>query len=121
MVNARPASGRQVLHNQRIQQRLTLPQMRILSASWPGIAVRRTASLPLAYARPSTVFLGLRLPNVDARGQPRDDDFLRGGPAELGHQKAIIQPLAAVASMIGPNSSQRSPLNFIICNCLLTR
>jgi hypothetical protein len=28
--------------------------MRILHSSWPGIAVRRTASLPLAYARPST-------------------------------------------------------------------
>jgi len=25
-----------------------------LSSSWPGIAVQRTASLPLAYARPST-------------------------------------------------------------------
>src|ERR1043166_7390145 len=24
---------------------------------WPGLAVRRTASLPLAYARPSTSFL----------------------------------------------------------------
>jgi hypothetical protein len=95
--------------------------MRILSASWPGIAVRRTASLPLAYARPFTVFLGLRLPNVDSRDKPGHDDFLLGDPTELGHQKAIIQPLAAVSSMIGPNSSQRSPLNFIICNCLLTR
>jgi hypothetical protein len=28
-----------------------------LSSSWPGIAVRRTASLPLAYARPSTSLL----------------------------------------------------------------
>src|SRR5207237_398748 len=28
-----------------------------LTSSWPGIAVRRTASLPLAYARPSTSFL----------------------------------------------------------------
>ena len=28
---------------------------------------------------------------------------------------------AASSSMIGPNSSQRSPLNFCICNCLLTR
>src|SRR6202035_1435694 len=26
-------------------------------SSWPGIAVQRTASLPLAYARPSTSFL----------------------------------------------------------------
>src|SRR6202011_763711 len=26
-------------------------------SSWPGMAVRRTASLPLAYARPSTSFL----------------------------------------------------------------
>ena len=52
---------------------------------------------------------------------PVHDDFLLGDPTALGHQKAIIQPLAAVSSMIGPNSSQRSPLNFIICNCLLTR
>jgi hypothetical protein len=27
-----------------------------LNSTWPGIAVRRTASLPLAYARPSTPF-----------------------------------------------------------------
>ena len=31
------------------------------------------------------------------------------------------QPVGPVSSMIGPNSSQRSPLNFIICICLLMR
>jgi hypothetical protein len=35
--------------------------------SWPGIAVRRTASLPLAYARLSTSFVLLRCKDVDAR------------------------------------------------------
>src|SRR5258708_11679358 len=29
----------------------------VILSSWPGIAVRRTASLPLAYARPSASFL----------------------------------------------------------------
>src|ERR1700760_1966809 len=29
----------------------------IIRPSWPGVAVRRTASLPLAYARPSTSYL----------------------------------------------------------------
>ncbi len=40
---------------------------RTASTSWPGIAVRRTASLPLAYARPSTSYLLLLLKDVDAR------------------------------------------------------
>jgi hypothetical protein len=31
------------------------------------------------------------------------------------------QPAGPVSEMIGPNSSQRSPLNFIICICLLMR
>src|SRR5260221_371369 len=30
--------------------------LNVFTSSWPGIAVRRTASLPLAYARPSTSF-----------------------------------------------------------------
>jgi len=40
-------------------------------SSWPGIAVRRTASLPLAYARPSTPFLLVRSSDVDAGTRPR--------------------------------------------------
>ena len=44
-------------------------------SSWPGIAVRRTASLPLAYARPSTSFLLLRCQDVDARDKPGHDEF----------------------------------------------
>jgi hypothetical protein len=35
--------------------------------SWPGIAVRRTASLPLAYARPSPSLIWLAFEGVDAR------------------------------------------------------
>jgi hypothetical protein len=35
--------------------------------SWPGSAVRRTASLPLAHARPSTSFLAKATQDVDAR------------------------------------------------------
>ena len=40
---------------------------RSLTASWPGIAVRRTASLPLAYSRPSTSSVPQRFKDVDAR------------------------------------------------------
>jgi hypothetical protein len=43
--------------------------------SWPGIAVRRMASLPLAYARPSTSFLLNRRKDVDARDKPGHDEF----------------------------------------------
>jgi hypothetical protein len=41
-------------------------------ASWPGIAVRRTASLPLAYARPSTSWPQMK-EDVDARDKPGHD------------------------------------------------
>src|ERR1700682_3064658 len=44
--------------------------------SWPGIAVRRTASLPLAYARPSTSFLLRDCKDVDARHKAGHDDEL---------------------------------------------
>jgi hypothetical protein len=44
-------------------------------SSWPGIAVRRTASLPLAYARPSTSFLLPQPKDVDARDKPGHDEF----------------------------------------------
>jgi len=43
-----------------------------LNSSWPGIAVRRTASLPLAYARPSTPFGELKK-DVDARDKRGHD------------------------------------------------
>jgi hypothetical protein len=45
------------------------------SSSWPGVAVRRTASLPLAYVPASTSFLLLRWEDVDARGEPGHDEF----------------------------------------------
>ena len=48
---------------------------RILS-SWPGIAVERTASLTLAYARPSTSFRRDGSKDVDARDKPGHDDVL---------------------------------------------
>src|SRR5215472_9263547 len=47
-------------------------------SSWPGIAVRRTASLPLAYARPSTSYFHGRQ-DVDARhkaGHDEDDGYV---------------------------------------------
>src|SRR5690349_12230425 len=49
-----------------------------LISSWPGIAVRRTASLPLAYARPSTSCLAAHSKEgVDARDKPgHDGDWL---------------------------------------------
>jgi hypothetical protein len=43
-------------------------------SSWPGIAVRRTASLPLAFARPSTPFLLNCSKDVDARHKAGHDD-----------------------------------------------
>jgi hypothetical protein len=42
--------------------------------SWPGLAVRRTASLPLAYARPSTSLLSIRRKDVDGRDKPGHDE-----------------------------------------------
>jgi len=46
-----------------------------VSPSWPGIAVRRTASLPLAYARPPTSFLLPDRQDVDARHKAGHDEF----------------------------------------------
>jgi alpha-1,2-mannosyltransferase len=43
------------------------------SSSWPGKAVRRTASLPLAYARPSTPSSAAAPQVVDARDKPGHD------------------------------------------------
>jgi hypothetical protein len=48
-------------------------------ASWPGIAVRRTASLPLAY--PSTSYSPRAVKDVDARDKPGHDDFMRQPPS----------------------------------------
>jgi hypothetical protein len=54
----------------------------------------------------------LRKPkNVDARDKPGHDEFLCGGLRLIDCRR---QPAAPVSSRIGPNSSQRSPLNFII-------
>src|SRR5258708_13217888 len=49
-------------------------------SSWPGVAVRRTASLPLADARPSTSSQRqARKEDVDARDKPGHDgrNFIR--------------------------------------------
>jgi hypothetical protein len=43
-------------------------------SSGPAIAVRRTASLPLAYARPSTSLLLIRRKDVDGRDKPGHDE-----------------------------------------------
>ena len=55
--------------------------------SWPGLAVPRTASLPLAYARPSTSFLRRYRQDVDARDKPGHDELLvlSGSPADFGN------------------------------------
>src|SRR5258707_8814652 len=42
--------------------------------SWPGIAVRRTASLPLAYARPSLSLQKELSPVMDTRVKPAYDE-----------------------------------------------
>ncbi|MFK4722095.1 hypothetical protein ABIE89_003195 [Bradyrhizobium niftali] len=42
-------------------------------ASWPGVAVRRTASLPFAYV-PAIHALDRGTKNVDARDKPGHDD-----------------------------------------------
>jgi len=44
-----------------------------ISSSCPGIAVRRTASLPLAYARASTPFFLDHRKDVDGRDKPGHD------------------------------------------------
>ena len=44
-----------------------------------------------------------------------------GNAADRDAGHAERQPAGPVSAMIGPNSSQRSPLNFIICICLLMR
>ena len=41
---------------------------------------------------------------------------LRGGPVMTRFADQLPSPLPL---MIGPNSSQRSPLNFCICICLI--
>jgi hypothetical protein len=61
--------------------------LRCLNLSWPGIAVRRTASLPLAYARPSTSSLLFRLG--------------RGCPGHLARRRASLLP--------GHDEEQQSP------------
>ena len=53
-----------------------------------------------------------------AAGVARNCDA--GGPPPID-PKVLCQPAGPASSMIGPNSSQRSPLNFIICICLLMR
>src|SRR5262249_30157958 len=42
---------------------------------WPGIAVRKTASLPLAYSRASTSFLTRGFKDVDARHKAGHDEL----------------------------------------------
>jgi hypothetical protein len=63
---------------------------------------------------------------MDCRVKPGNDEGKKqiGGPGaadRFGADRCDAYPAAPVSSRIGPNSSQRSPLNFIICNCLLTR
>src|SRR5229473_3422852 len=56
-----------------------------LFSSWPGIAGRRTASLPLAYVPAIHVFLVESLKDVDARHKAGHDE------------KAVLRPLIETA------------------------
>jgi hypothetical protein len=51
-----------------------LSQSPTCPSSCPAIAVRRTASLPLAYGRASTFFVHLGKKDVDGRVKPGDDE-----------------------------------------------
>src|SRR5882724_2662414 len=52
-------------------------------SSCPGIAVRRTASLPLAYVPAIHVFMRCRFKDVDARDKPGHDELNRLPPPHL--------------------------------------
>src|SRR5580693_5489896 len=73
------------------------PDMLPLRSSWPGKAVRRTASLPLAYARPSTTFSPeeskTRMPGTRLR---------RGYAGPLAHSAAEALAKAASPGMTPP-------------------
>jgi uncharacterized membrane protein len=67
------------------------------ASSWPGIAVRRTASLPLAYARPSTSYLPqARKKDVDARDKPGHD----GANVSRSLSSALMALPAAIVSFL---------------------
>src|SRR5262249_52394619 len=59
-----------------------------ISSSWPGIAVRRTASLTLAYARPSTSSVLRDCKDVDARDKPGHDADSVGWAKPTGRANA---------------------------------
>src|SRR5712671_5581790 len=65
-------------------------EKRFALSSWPGIAVRRTASLPLAYDPAIHVFAATRKKDVDARDKPGHDGelllqkFPRGDARQAG-------------------------------------
>src|SRR5437879_3847263 len=74
-------------------------------------------------AEPDAAYGRGRAPGFDRRGgrtvwQGRFEVRLIGPDAQRGAPSATAAPLS---SRIRPNISQRSPLNFIICRCLLTR
>jgi hypothetical protein len=59
------------------------------------------------------VLLRTRTNDVDARHKAGRDDFKYRGPIRFQfHRQEFFSPL-----MTGPNRSQVSPLNRIICNC----
>jgi hypothetical protein len=63
-------------------------------SSWPGIAVRRTASLALAYARPSTSCFAAKK-GVDARHKAGHDVERIARTDQTSRQ---VTPSAAVAA-----------------------
>src|SRR5665213_241522 len=81
-----------------------------LNSSWPGLAVRRTASLPLAYARPSTsslrdgveevIPIGIHSDNLSdfPRARPMLDVVLAlDGVADVVELLEIHQPLQSIS------------------------
>src|SRR5258708_37959079 len=80
-------------------------------SSWPGVAVRRTASLPLADARPSTSSQRqARKEDVDARDKPGHDgrNFIRSLSSAL-----VALPAAVISFLISaePAYADLKPCN----------
>src|SRR5207237_1071634 len=70
-----------------------MPDLLIDHSSWPGIAVRRTASLPLAYVPAIHVLLAVAVQDVDARDKRGHDE--KPTPPLPANARPIAWPAAA--------------------------
>jgi uncharacterized membrane protein len=80
-------------------------------SSWPGIVVRRTASLPLAYARPSTSYpRQARKKDVDTRH--------RAGHDEVSAARRAVSALSALPAALASFLISATPANadLKLCN-----